>query len=233
MSFIVTKKTKTLCCYYQKSERGHAYITQSATGLMPASRRRRGGSRHRGVERVEAGLLYPWKMHQAAESWARWPVNCGGVCEQRTDRCSTCCGTEEQENMLSVLFAKLLGHFQVHAAIFTKLKSFLEEQVKSSTALYSVYLEGIQHRWGTNVSTKPCLPCSCVFTFPFDQSLCYSTWPLFWACLSLLSPGPGLHLYFWHLPHLTLLCFPLRRRKAALLRYQHLGSLLQPFILPR
>lgn len=137
--------------------------------------------------------------------------------------CSLCCSQNFQ-----------VIDFQVRSAIFPKLKSFLEEQVlKSSTALYSAYLEGIQHRWGTNVSAKPCLPCSCVFTSPFDQSLCYSMWPLFWACLSLLSPGPGLHLYFWHLPHLTLLCFPLRRRIAALLRYQHLGSLLQPFILPR
>lgn len=163
----------------------------------------------------------------ASELWRRvwtgdWSLQHIAV-QRNRKTCCLCCSQNFQ-----------VIDFQVRAAIFPKLKSFLEEQaLKSSTALYWAYLEGIQHRWGTNVSAKPCLPCSCVFTSPFDQSLCYSTWPLFWACLSLLSPGPGLHLYFWHLPHLTLLCFPLRRRKAALLRYQHLGSLLQPFILPR
>lgn len=119
------KKKKTLSGYYQRSERGHAYITQPSTGLMPAPRCRRGGNRHRGVERVEAGRLYPWKMHQAAESRPCWPVNCGGVCEQRTDRCSTHCGTEEQENVLPVLFAKLSGHwFPGTCSHFPEVKEF-------------------------------------------------------------------------------------------------------------
>lgn len=43
-------------------------------------------------------------------------------------------------------------------------------------------------------------PVRLCFCSLFDQSLGFSTWPLFWACLSLLSPGPALHLYFWHLP---------------------------------
>lgn len=166
------------------------------------------------------------------------PVSCGGVCEEGAIAAAHVAirgkkkNSREQGNMLPMLFVKLSRHWFPGVAIFPDLKSLLEEQaLKSSAALYLAHLEGIQRHCGTYVSAEPCLPCSCVFASPFDQSLCSPTWPLFWACLSLLSPGPAPHLCFWHMP-LKFLCFPLRRRKAALLRYQHLGFLLQPFLSP-
>lgn len=49
-------------------------------------------------------------MKDAPSSRASTVVNHGGVSEDRTDRCGTHCGTEEQENMLPVLLAILSGH---------------------------------------------------------------------------------------------------------------------------
>lgn len=123
--------------------------------------------------------------------------------------------------------------FQVHAAIFTKWKSLLEEQVlKPSAALYSAHLEGTRRRCGTYVSAKSCLPCACVFAPCLINHLVFQRDPYFELVFhSSLQDLPS--IFTSDISPLKLLRFPLRRRKAALLRNQHRGFLLQPYILPR
>lgn len=109
LAFIMTK-TK-LCRYYQRSERGCACITLSATGSMPTPGHGRGENRGRGVKRVEADWLYPWKRQHfllpgviqavcpclvpGSSVLACQPVSCERVCEEQTDLCST---TVKQKN---------------------------------------------------------------------------------------------------------------------------------------
>lgn len=107
----------------------------------------------------------------------------------------------------------------------------LEELIlKSSPALYSAHLEGVQHYCWINVSSKPCL--TSFWFFAFDQSLLYSTWPLFWSRVfhSSLQDLPS--IFTFDISPLKLLGFPLRRRKVALLWYLHLVSFYNLFISP-
>lgn len=59
LAFSVTKTT--LCRYYQRSERGRAYITQSATRSMPTPGHTRGRNRGKALKRGGSDLVVSMK----------------------------------------------------------------------------------------------------------------------------------------------------------------------------
>lgn len=132
-----------------------------------------------------------------------------------------------RENKLLTLLAKLSGHwFPGTCSHFPEVKEFPWRAGLEIFCCTIFSLPGGHPAPLRDMNTKPCFSCACVFASLFDQSLCYSMWPLFQTCLSLFSPGPTSDIS----PLTLLFCVG---EKAALLRYKNLGSLLKPFILHR
>lgn len=176
------------------------------------------GNRGRGVKRVEAAWLYSWKRHHfllpgviqavcsclvpGSSELGCQPVSCGRVCKERTDCCSA---PEKQKNQRTESHVAHVGSKTFTSLISRYVQPFSQsERVCLKSRYWNLLLHYIHLTWRAplwNICKRQTVsPVHLCFCSLFDQSLGFSTWPLFWACLSLLSPGPALHLYFWHLP---------------------------------
>ena len=171
-------------------------------------------------------------MKDAPSSWVSTAL--ASELWRRLRREATHCSTEVQKNTLPVLLKKLSGHwFPGTCSHFPKVKGFSWRAGLEIFCRTIFSLPGGHPAPLRNICKRQTISRAPVFLLPRLTNHFVIQHDLYLELVfhSSLQDLPS--IFTSDIPPITLLCFPVRRRKAALLRYQHLGSLLQPFIFPR